>query len=100
MTNSEYKQNVKLLKEYAKAYYIDDEPLVSDYEYDLLYKKVQEYESANPNLIDSTSPTRRVGSEIIDSFTKETHLTKMFSLEDVFSINELKHLKKSRVHHV
>jgi len=84
MTNQQYKQNIKILKKWAYAYYVKDNPLASDEEYDKLYHQVLDYEKQNPNLIDPTSPTQRVGGVVLDKFEKAKHNAKMWSMEDVF----------------
>ncbi|RDU60844.1 NAD-dependent DNA ligase LigA [Helicobacter sp. MIT 14-3879] len=84
-----YIQKVSILKKMAYHYYVLDEPIASDDEYDKTYNLVLEFEKANPNKIDSTSPTQRVGDVVIDSFEKSQHIEKMWSLEDVFNNNEL-----------
>ena len=89
MNFNEYKKSVDLLNRWAKAYYTLDNPLASDAEYDELYKKVVEFENKNPDKIDKNSPTRRVGGVVLEGFTKAKHLKKMWSMEDVFSIDEL-----------
>ncbi len=89
MTNKEYKEAVEKLKKWAKAYYIDDNPLVTDEVYDKLYHEVLEYEKEHPNEIDYTSPTQRVGAPLKDGFKKAKHLSPMWSMEDVFNKNEL-----------
>lgn len=89
ITPLNYKQQIELLKSYAHSYYVLDNPLVTDDEYDLLYHKIKAFESSNPQLIDTTSPTQRVGETPLDSFDKSTHLERMWSLDDVFSIEEL-----------
>ena len=90
MDKREYKTKVDLLKKYADAYYLRDEPLVTDEEYDKLYKEVEEYEKRNPNDIIKYSPTQRVGTSIESNFKKAKHLKKMWSMEDVFNEEELK----------
>jgi len=98
-TQNEYKTNVNKLKQWAKAYYVDDDPIASDEEYDKLNKKILAYEIANPEHIDKTSPTQRVGGVVLDKFTKASHLSKMWSQEDIFNIQELedwiKRIKKT-----
>jgi len=84
MTNQQYKQNVETLKKWAYAYYVEDNPLASDEEYDKLYHQVLDYEKQNPTLIDPTSPTQRVGGVVLDKFEKAKHNAKMWSMEDVF----------------
>ncbi len=90
MDKREYKAKVDLLKKYADAYYLRDEPLITDEEYDKLYREVEEYEKRNPNDIIKYSPTQRVGTSIESSFKKAKHLKKMWSMEDVFNEEELK----------
>ncbi len=89
-SEKEYKEKVELLKKYAYAYYVEDNPLVTDEEYDRLYKEVEEFEKAHPDLIDPNSPTQRIGFGVAKEFKKAKHLSKMWSMEDVFNENELK----------
>lgn len=89
MTRDEYLQKTKLLKDYAKAYYVHDNPEVTDEEYDRLYHELLDAETAHPEWIDPDSPTQRVGGEVIDAFNKATHLERMWSLEDLFNTAEL-----------
>ena len=86
----DYKKAVETLKKWAYYYYVLDNPLVTDEEYDKLYKEVEEYEKNNPDKIDPTSPTQRVGDVVLDEFKKAKHITKMWSMEDVFSKEEFK----------
>ncbi len=88
--SKEYKEAVKKLKEWADAYYIDDNPIVTDEIYDKLYHEVKEYEKKHPNEIDYTSPTQRVGAPLKEGFKKASHLSPMWSMEDVFNKDELK----------
>ncbi|NPA10842.1 MAG: NAD-dependent DNA ligase LigA [Epsilonproteobacteria bacterium] len=89
MTKQEYKDKVELLKKWAYHYYVLDDPLVTDEEYDRVYREVEEYEKAHPEDIDPTSPTQRVGDVVLEEFNKARHITKMWSMEDVFNQNEL-----------
>ncbi len=86
----EYREKVELLKKYAYAYYVEDNPLVTDEEYDKLYREVEEFEKNHPDIIDPNSPTQRVGYEVASEFKKAKHLSKMWSMEDVFNENELR----------
>jgi len=88
MTKERYIEAVKKLKEWADAYYIDDNPLVTDEVYDKLYHEVVAYEKAHPEDIDPTSPTQRVGAVLKDGFQKAKHLSRMWSMEDVFNAEE------------
>jgi DNA ligase (NAD+) len=88
MTQDEYQQNVATLKAWAKAYYIEDNPEVTDEVYDRLYRAVLAYEQQHPDRIDPSSPTQRVGAVIKDGFQKAQHLSPMWSMEDVFDDGE------------
>lgn len=85
----DYKTKTKILKKMAHHYYVLDDPIASDDEYDRLYFELVEYEKNNPNDIDKTSPTQRVGSDIKENFEKIAHIERMWSLDDVFNLDEL-----------
>ncbi|NOX16554.1 MAG: NAD-dependent DNA ligase LigA [Epsilonproteobacteria bacterium] len=89
MNLEQYKKNIELLNRWAKAYYVHDDPLASDEEYDSLYHKVLKFEEENPKLTDINSPTKRVGGIVLDEFSKAKHLSRMWSMEDVFDADEL-----------
>ena len=89
MTKIIYKENIKTLKEWADAYYEDDNPIASDEEYDRLYHEVLEYERLNPDMVDSSSPTRVVGGVVRSGFSKAKHIKRMWSMEDVFDTEEM-----------
>ena len=77
------------LHRYAYEYYTLDNPSISDYEYDALFRELEELEKQYPELDDPNSPTKRVGGMVLDSFEKFTHTRAMLSLADVFSKEEL-----------
>ena len=77
------------LTHYAKQYYVYDTSEISDFEYDALFRRLQELEAAHPEYDDPNSPTRRVGGRVLDKFEKITHRVQMGSLSDVFSFEEL-----------
>ena len=87
------KQRVVKLREIleynSKLYYEKDAPEISDYEYDALFRELQNLEEAYPSLASDTSITKRVGGRALDKFEKHTHSVKMGSLTDVFSEEEL-----------
>lgn len=85
----EYTQAVAKLSKYAYAYYVLDEPIASDEEYDILYHQVKSYEDSHPECISPLSPTQRVGGEVLEEFSKSRHLSRMWSLDDVFSEGEM-----------
>lgn len=77
------------LKEAGYRYYVLDDPTMEDYEYDRLYRELEELESAHPELARADSPTKRVGGEVLTQFEKVTHPVPLMSLQDVFSMEEL-----------
>ena len=89
MDKNEYLKAVDTLNLWAKAYYTNDAPIASDAEYDELYAKTLKFEDENPELKVPYSPTCRVGGEILSEFQKSSHLERMWSMEDIFSDEEL-----------
>ncbi|MCD4756649.1 MAG: NAD-dependent DNA ligase LigA [Arcobacteraceae bacterium] len=89
MTQQQYKEKVEILKAWAKAYYVDDNPIATDEEYDKLNREVLDFEQAHPTLIDPNSPTQRVGGIVLEGFKKANHLSRMWSQEDIFNTEEL-----------
>lgn len=80
---------VELLNRYAYEYYTLDNPSISDFEYDKLYRELEDLEKEHPELIYRNSPTQRVGDEPIIKFEKYTHKVKMMSINDVFDKDEV-----------
>ncbi|MFC7847922.1 NAD-dependent DNA ligase LigA [Arthrobacter sp. NPDC057388] len=85
----EYENLADLVRKYRFAYYQEDEPLVSDAEFDALFRRLEELEALHPELVSNDSPTQEVGGEVSAAFAAVEHLQRMYSLEDVFSIDEL-----------
>jgi DNA ligase (NAD+) len=85
----EYENLADLVRKYRFAYYQEDEPLVSDAEFDKLFRRLEELEALHPELVSNDSPTQEVGGEVSAAFAAVEHLQRMYSLEDVFSIEEL-----------
>lgn len=79
----------KQLLYHAKRYYVDDDPEISDYDYDMMYAELLRLEAEHPEFFDPASPTQRVGGKALDKFDKVTHAVQMNSLSDVFSFEEL-----------
>lgn len=84
MNKEQYKKAVELLNLYSYHYYVLDDPITGDEEYDKLYHEVLEYEESHKEDILSNSPTQRVGDVVSEGFSKASHLSRMWSLEDVF----------------
>ena len=89
MTHEQYQEKVVLLNKWAHAYYVEDNPMASDEEYDRLYHEVLDYETAHPDEVAEDSPTKRVGGIIRDEFSKAKHIKRMWSMEDVFNNAEV-----------
>lgn len=89
MTNEAYQEKIEVLKKWAHAYYVEDNPIASDEEYDRLYHEVLDYETAHPDKVAEDSPTKRVGGVIRDEFSKAKHIKRMWSMEDVFDNEEM-----------
>ncbi|GER22642.1 DNA ligase [Zafaria cholistanensis] len=86
---AEYERLVDDVRRYRFAYYNEDAPLVSDAEFDLLYRRLEELEQLHPEIVANDSPTQEVGGEVSAAFAPVVHLSRMYSLEDVFSLEEL-----------
>lgn len=80
---------------HARKYYVDDAPEISDYDYDMLYRRLEELEAAHPEFFDPASPTQRVGGAPLERFEKVTHRVPLNSLTDVFSFDELEEYLRS-----
>jgi DNA ligase (NAD+) len=78
------------LNEHAYRYYVLDDPLISDGEYDRLFQELLKLEEAYPNLAAADSPTRRVGGAALDKFAQVEHRLPMLSLENGFSDQDLR----------
>ncbi|CEA07560.1 DNA ligase [Arthrobacter saudimassiliensis] len=85
----EYEELADRIRRYRFAYYNEDAPLVSDAEFDSLYRRLEEIEALHPELVTNDSPTQEVGGEVSAAFSPVQHLQRMYSLEDVFSLEEL-----------
>lgn len=87
------KDEIDLLKEVLRfheyRYYVLANPLISDYEYDQLYKQLEQIEKENPKLITASSPTQRIALELTQSFPTVQHLVPMLSLENSYDADDL-----------
>lgn len=80
---------VSEIEKHNRAYYIDNASVISDYEYDMLYKELVDLEKKHPELIASYSPTQRVGAAPLGEFKTYRHHPPMQSLDNVYSEEEL-----------
>ena len=87
------KSRIKKLREelerYSHAYYVLDDPVIPDAEYDALFHTLQELEKDHPDLITRDSPTQRIGAAPLDTFPHAVHEVPMLSLGNVFDASEL-----------
>lgn len=77
------------INKHDKLYYVDASPIISDKEYDKLFKELEKLEEENPELITEESPTQRVGGEPIDGFETINHNKPMLSLQNTYSREEV-----------
>jgi DNA ligase (NAD+) len=86
-------QKIELLREELRkhnySYYVLDNPTISDYEFDVKLKLLQELENKHPEYFDATSPTQRVGGEITKSFNTVKHDHRMYSLDNSYSHEDI-----------
>jgi len=97
---SSYRQETNISKKISKLreiiylcdhyYYVKDESLISDYEYDLLFSELVKLEKEHPELITPDSPTQRVGGEPLKEFRNVPHKKPMLSLSNTYSFDEVK----------
>lgn len=94
MTLQEAEKQIAQLREqlayYGQKYYVEDAPEIEDYEYDQLYRKLEELEAQFPQLVSSDSPTQKVGGPALNTFAPVEHTVPMESLHDSFSEEELR----------
>ena len=77
------------LHEHNRRYYVLNSPTISDYEFDMLLKELQQLEEEHPDMYDATSPTLRVGSDITKEFRQVQHKYPMLSLGNTYSKSEV-----------
>jgi len=94
MKNIEVKKEIQRLAQEIEGhnyrYYVLDEPIISDREYDVLMERLLKLEEAHPTLRLPDSPTQRVGAKLLEGNRPVSHQVKMLSLDNTYSIDELK----------
>ncbi|MBB4079528.1 DNA ligase (NAD+) [Lewinella aquimaris] len=78
-----------LLRYHEWRYYVGDDPVISDFEYDQLYKQLEALEAEHPDLVTADSPTQRVGSDLTGEFESVPHLVPMLSLGNSYNPDDL-----------
>ena len=98
MKETQAKKRVKELRKqldyYAKLYYDEDNPAISDFEYDMMMNELKNLEKEFPNLVDKDSLTQKVGGTVKDGFEKVVHEVPLQSLQDIFSFEELEEFRE------
>ena len=93
MNKQQAKERIKELREkteyYAKKYYDDDNPEISDFEYDMIMVELRNLEKEYPEFISKDSLTQKVGGHVKEGFEKVTHEVPLQSLQDVFSLEDI-----------
>jgi DNA ligase (NAD+) len=94
MNKNDAKKQIQKLRDeinyHNYQYYVENNPVISDYQYDMLLKELEALETQYPNLITSDSPTQRVGGEPLRGFTTVEHKIPMLSLDNAYSYDELR----------
>ena len=95
------KQEIEALRReiarHDRLYYAESRPEISDFEYDQLFKRLRELESAHPELISPDSPTQRIGDVLAEGFASVKHLFPMLSLQNSYDLNDISEFNR-RVH--
>jgi DNA ligase (NAD+) len=78
------------LRYHEHCYYVQDDPEISDFEFDKLMRRLQDLEREHPELVTPDSPTQRVGGQPSVTFPKVRHSSPMISLDNTYSVDELK----------
>ena len=94
ITLKEAKKRILKLKEdivfHERKYYVENDPQISDYEFDMLTKELFNLEKQFPELTTPDSPTQRVGEQPVDGFVTVEHKSPMLSLDNCYTMEELK----------
>jgi len=89
MDYKKYLELIETIKEHNNNYYNLDSPTISDYDYDMLLRELEQIEDWNPDWVTPDSPTQKVGGKAVFG-QKVTHKVQLGSLQDVFSYDELR----------
>ena len=85
----------KILHEHNYRYYVLNQPIVSDQEFDIMMRELQDLEMRHPELADPNSPTMRVGSDLNQAFSQVEHRYPMLSLSNTYSEDEVRNWYES-----
>lgn len=85
----------RVLRYHEWRYYVGNDPVISDFEYDQLYKQLEALEVAHPQLVTPDSPTQRVGKDLTENAPQVSHLTPMLSLDNSYDAEDLNDFDES-----
>ncbi len=85
----------RVLRYHEWRYYVGNDPVISDFEYDQLYKQLEAIEAAHPQLVTPDSPTQRVGKDLTENAPQVAHLTPMLSLDNSYNAEDLNDFDES-----
>jgi len=91
---NEYKNLKKTLQKYSYSYYVLDNPIISDEEYDVLYRKLIKFEEIDPSIVTPDSPSQRVGDKPLSQFEQVIHNYPLYSLDNTITDEELYNFDK------
>jgi DNA ligase (NAD+) len=98
MRKQDMEKELHKLKEQIRLhdhkYYVENAPLISDYEYDMLLRRVKDIEQERPELIAKDSPTQYIGKDTAEGFRKIRHRAAMLSIDNTYSADELREFDK------
>ena len=89
MNNTEYEALKKEIAYHSHRYYVLDNPEITDADYDLLMRRLLEFEAQHPDLVTPDSPSQKIGGTILEGFEQVAHQVQMQSLQDAFSKEEM-----------
>ena len=82
------------IRQHDILYYVEDQPEITDREYDRLMQKLIDWEKEHPDEIPADSPTQRVGGKVSERFTGIAHKTAMLSLDNTYNLDEFRDFHK------
>ena len=94
MIEKRIKELRKLIQKYNYEYHVLDNPSISDYDYDILFNELLTLEAENPEFFDASSPSQKVGGEVLDAFEKVEHQYPMYSLGNAFNEDDMRSFDK------
>ena len=80
---------LRVLRYHEWRYSVKNDPVISDFEYDTLYKMLEKIEADRPDLIEEDSPTQRISPDLVENFVQVAHLTPMLSLDNSYNAEDL-----------